>query len=325
MGLGTPGGPQSPFEAAADLNPRSLIPQGLLAFRDRSEGWLDWLDALPRLVRETLDDWELIPDGESRHGFCALVVPVVEKDGRRCAVKFSWPHDEEEHEHLALQALQGNGMVRLYRANPGRHVMLLERLNSDRDLRGVDVIEACAIVAGFYTRLHIPALPQLRTLSSYIDRWTRNLAALDRDAPIPRRLVERAVSLATSFIADDATDSVMIHGDLHYENVLAAEREPWLVIDPKPMAGDPHYEVAPMLWNRWDEAVASGNAARAVRRRLETIVDAAGLDEDRAKSWVVVRMMHNALWCIEDDPTLADEKTPDYLTMCIAVTKAMTD
>ena len=55
----------------------------------------------------------------------------------------------------------------------------------------------------------------------------------------------------------------MIHGDLHYENVLAADREPWLAIDPKPMAGDPHYEVAPMLWNRWDEVVASGTCGTA--------------------------------------------------------------
>ena len=64
------------------------------------------------------------------------------------------------------------------------------------------------------------------------------------------------------------TDARLIHGDLHYENVLAADREPWLVIDPKPMAGDPHYELAPMLWNRWDEVVASGDVRDAVRRAV---------------------------------------------------------
>ena len=83
----------------------------------------------------------------------------------------------------------------------------------------------------------------------------------------------------------------MIHGDLHYENVLAGDREPWLVIDPKPMSGDPHYELAPMLWNRWDEAVATGDLRIALRRRFHTLVDAAGLDEDRARDWVVVRMV----------------------------------
>ena len=73
---------------------------------------------------------------------------------------------------------------------------------------------------------------------------------------MPSRLVDQAVSLGRDFVTDPAIDSRMIHGDLHYFNVLAADREPWLVIDPKPMAGDPHYEVAPMLWNRWEEVVA---------------------------------------------------------------------
>ena len=120
-------------------------------------------------------------------------------------------------------------------------------------------------------------------------RWTERLAQLPADAMVPRRLVEQAVSLGRAFVADTATDARMIHGDLHYENVLAADREPWLVIDPKPMTGDPHYEVAPMLWNRWEEVVASGDVRGALRRRFHTLVDVAGLDEQRARDWVVVR------------------------------------
>lgn len=85
----------------------------------------------------------------------------------------------------------------------------------------------------------LPALPQLRTLTSYVDRWTAALAALPRSAPVPRRLVEQAVSLGRDFVADSASVGTMIHCDLHYENVLAADREPWLVIDPKPVSGDP--------------------------------------------------------------------------------------
>ena len=72
------------------------------------------------------------------------------------------------------------------------------------------------------------------------------------------------------------------------------------MIDPKPMAGDPHYEVAPMLWNRLDEVVARATCATRVRRRFHTLVDTAGLDEDRARDWVVVRELHNALWALED-------------------------
>ena len=100
------------------------------------------------------------------------------------------------------------------------------------------------------------------------------------------------------------------------------------MIDPKPLSGDPHYEVAPLLWNRWDEVVESGRVRDAVRRRFFTVVDAAGLDEARARDWVVVREMHNALWTIQDaqanDRALGPEEQ-DWLTISIAVAKAVQD
>jgi streptomycin 6-kinase len=174
--------------------------------------------------------------------------------------------------------------------------------------------------------LHVPALPQLRRLSSYVERWTDRLAGLPSDAPVPRRLVEQAVSLGRGFVRDEATDARTIHGDLHYENVLAADREPWLVIDPKPVAGDPHYEVAPMLWNRWEEVVRSGNVRAAVRRRFHTVVDTALLDEDRARDWVVVRELHNALWTIEEAAAAArglSGEDRDAITAAVAIAKAV--
>ena len=83
-----------------------------------------------------------------------------------------------------------------------------------------------------------------------------------------------------------------------------------------------------MLWNRWDEVVASGNVRDAVRRRFHTLVDAAGLDEDRARDWVVVRELHNALWAVEDATGAAgalDADDRDGLTTAIAVAKAVQD
>jgi streptomycin 6-kinase len=165
-------------------------------------------------------------------------------------------------------------------------------------------------------------------LSTYIHDWTERLDRLAPDAPVPHRLVEQAVSLGRSFVADDGTDSVMIHGDLHYDNVLAGRREPWLVIDPKPMAGDPHYEVAPLLWNRWGEVVGSATVRDAVRRRFHTVVDAAGLDEDRARDWVVVRELHNVLWTIEDARTVSRPLSAEdrsWITTSVTIAKAVQD
>jgi streptomycin 6-kinase len=179
-----------------------------------------------------------------------------------------------------------------------------------------------------YPRLHVPALPQLRPLTSYVDRWNDRLAALPREAPVPRRLVEQAVSLGRTLGSDAASTGVTVHTDLHYANVLAGDREPWLVIDPKPVSGDPHYEVAPLLWNRWDEVAASGRVRDTVRRRFHTVVDAAGFDEDRARGWVVVRALHNVLWALEDAQQAARTSTPGehaWVTTMLTLAKAVQD
>jgi streptomycin 6-kinase len=296
------------------------LPQAVLDMRDRGEDWAAWVDGLPALATGLLDEWDLTVDGALMNGFCSLVVPVVTADGERAALKLHTDADadESEFEALALQRWHGDGTVLLLRADPRRWALLLERLHP-RDLLTVGDTEACEIVAGLYGRIHVPALPQLRTLTSYVERWTDDLVALPNDVPIPRRMREQCVSLARDLVADPASVGRIIHGDLHHMNVLAGDREPWLVIDPKPMSGDPHYEPAPMLWNRWEDIVA-GDARSNLRRRFHTLVDVAGLDEDRARDWVVVRMIHNASWAVIDgDPD------DDYLTMCFTVAKAVQD
>jgi streptomycin 6-kinase len=292
------------------------LPPTFLAHADRDEQWAAWVDSVPRMVRDLLDEWGLAVDGEPTHGHTALVVPV-RADGRPAVLKVAWPHEEGQHEILGLQHWHGNGAVQLLRADPHRNAMLLERLLTD-DLNQVGDIEACEIVANLYARLHVPAPPPLLTLSSYIHEWTDDLERLPRAAPIPRRIVEQAVHLGRDFVDDPATDGVLIHGDLHYENVLAGDREPWLAIDPKPVSGDPHYEVAPLLWNRWDEIVDSGDVRAAVRRRFHAVVDAASLDEERARDWIIVREAHDAMWAIED-------REPDQVTTAIAIIKAVQD
>jgi streptomycin 6-kinase len=296
----------------------------------RGPDWIGWVDGLPGLVDSVAGDWQLTGDGPPTHGFCSIVLPVRTAGGRPAALKVAFPDDESEHEHLALQHWQGCGAVRLLRADPHRRAMLLERLHPE-DLTGVRDLEACEIVAGLYPMLHVPALPQLRTVTSYVDRWLAALAGMPRNAPIPRRLVEQALSLGRDLVADPASTGVIVHGDLHYENVLAGDREPWLVIDPKAMSGDPHYEPAPMLWNRMEELSArrsEQSLRNGLRRRFHTLVDAAGLDEDRARDWAVVRMVLNAHWAVEDaeraDRDLSVEER-DWITCCIAIAKAVQD
>ena len=293
------------------------LPPGILAMADRGEEWAAWVSALPRVAREVTHEWQLSVDGTVGHGHCSLVVPVRTTSGRPAVLKLGYPDRESEHEPLALQHWHGDGTVQLLRADPHRRAMLLERLH-DETLDELWDLEACEVVADRYRRLHIPAPPQLRRLSTELVRWQAQLGAMPRSAPVPHRLVEQSLAIAADLVGDDGTDGRLVHGDLHYDNVLAGDREPWLVIDPKPLSGDPHFEPAPMLWNRWDEVVSSGNVRDAVRRRFHTILDAAGLDEDRARDWVVLRVVLNAVWELE-------EAVPDAaaITRSITIAKAV--
>jgi streptomycin 6-kinase len=285
----------------------------------RGPQWAIWVDALPAIVELVMRQWEIRPDGVPTNGHCSLVIPVRTADGAAAVLKLGFPDEESEHEHLGLRRWGGHGAVRLLSADPRHRALLLERLGAT-DLAGVPAGEACRVVAGLYRSLHVPALPSLRSLTSYLERWTADLAGLARSGPVPRRLVEQAVALGRDLGADRSVPDAVIHTDLHYGNVLAGQRDhPWLAIDPKPVNGDPHYEIAPMLWNRWDEI--SGDVREGVRRRLWILVDAAGFDEDRARAWVVVRMIHNAMWAVQG-ATMYD---PAWLTRCIAVAKAVQD
>lgn len=293
----------------------SELPHAVRTMAGRGPQWASWVATLPTLSREAVAQWRLRIDGPAGYGYCSLVVPVRTSDGAAAVLKIGFPDDESEHEHLALRRWGGDGAVRLLSADPHRRALLLERLEPT-DLRAVSDIEACEVVGRLYRHLHVPAMPQLRTLESYLHRWNAELAALPRSAPIPHRLVEQALALSTDLTAGPAPSRV-IHTDLHYANVLAAQREPWLAIDPKPINGDPHYEIAPMLWNRWGEL--AGDVRGGVLRRFYTLIDAAGFDEARARAWVLVRMVHNAMWALQDGP----HAEPGWLTTCIALAKAV--
>jgi streptomycin 6-kinase len=276
----------------------------------------------------------------------ALVLPVRRRDDSAAVLKVTWPHPEARHEHLALRRWGGRGAVRLLAADPSRWAMLLERLDAGRDLRALPVDDACRVLGELLHRLDVPALPQTARLSEEARRW----AALLQDAPdvspagggpIPRRLLDRARQLALELSADADVDARLVNQDLHYENVLASGdvagaargdggdvagaargdggREPWLAIDPTPLAGEPAFAVAPAVWNRFEEAVATRDVRAALRRRVEVVCEVAGVDEDRAFAWTVVREAVNALWEAE----VPEPDTPAVLTRKVAAIKAM--
>ncbi|MFI7463957.1 aminoglycoside phosphotransferase family protein [Nonomuraea sp. NPDC049646] len=284
---------------------RIMVPEALTASHVKIDGERGraWSAGLPALAERYLEEWELrLDEGRPMHGVVSLVLPVVRQDGSKAALKLQPVTDENATEAPGLRTWAGNGSVLLLDDDPETGTLLLERLDSGRPLSAVpDDTEALTILTGLLGRLTaFPAPPGLRRLG---DIAAQMLADVDRaTAALPREQdrfwLRRCADAVAELVAEPGDR--LLHWDLHYDNVLAAEREPWLAIDPKPLAGDPGFDLWPALDNRWDAVVATGDPLKAVLRRFDLMVDGLGLDPARAAGWTLGRILQNALWDVED-------------------------
>ena len=252
-----------------------------------------WLTQLPELVQELYAAWGLRPDGAPMHGGLGVAVPVV-RSGEPCVLKLAWPDDSTAHAAIALATWGGRGAAKLLAARPEVGALLIERLDSARSLNDIAIDPAVEIAGGLLRRLAVPAPPSVPRqaelvaglIASLQERWER----LGR--PLERRLIDAAVAEATEL--NTSGDALLVNWDLHYENILAGTREPWLAIDPKVVAGEVEYGVAQLLWTRLDEI----DGRSGLRRRFESLIEAAGLDAERARRWSLVRCVDYWLWGI---------------------------
>ncbi|MEI8406992.1 MULTISPECIES: aminoglycoside phosphotransferase family protein [unclassified Kribbella] len=278
------------------------IPAKLL--KNHGEKSAEWLAGLPGAAAEYIDRWELTVTGEPLNGEASLILPVVRRDGTEAMLKLQPANDESESEALALRTWNHDDVVEVLEDDPATSTILLERLQP-RTLDDLpDHVEATRILAEILTRLiAVPAPPGIRRLKDIAEKMVGDapmLIPLLSD-PAERRLVRRFVAQLEEVLPEPGDR--LLHWDLHYYNVMAGQRQPWLVIDPKPLAGDPGFELMPALWNRWDELVATGDLTGAIRARFDLMLDITGIDRDRALGWTAGRILQNVLWDAEDGET----------------------
>ncbi|MFF0097492.1 aminoglycoside phosphotransferase family protein [Streptomyces canus] len=273
------------------------IPEELAAAQERYNGdqGREFIASLPTLIEDFLERWQLRPDGSPMHGVAALVLPVVRRaDGAPAALKLQLLDEESAGEPLALRLWDGDGAVRLLGHDPVTHTMLLERLDSTRMLSTLPgTRDAVLVIAGLLAHLTAgPAPAGMRRLGdiarAMLDRTPEALKRIP-DPDVRRTVADCAAAVRE--VVDEPGDR-LLHWDLHDENVLASERAPWLAIDPKPLAGDPGFELWPALDNRFD--------ADEITWRFDAMTDVLGLDRARARAWTLGRLLQNSLWDIED-------------------------
>ncbi|MFC7997594.1 MULTISPECIES: aminoglycoside phosphotransferase family protein [Streptomyces] len=280
------------------------VPDALAASQAKYNGAAGraFIDALPELAAGFLDRWGLRLDGSAMHGWAALVLPVVAGDGTPAVLKLQILDAETEGEPVALRLWDGDGAVRLLDHDPATGTMLLERLDPTRTLAHVaDSREAALVVARLLAHLTAtPAPPGLRHLGDIargmLERTPRVLERVPD--PADRRLIADCAA-AVREVVDEPGDR-LLHWDLHYENVLGSERAAWLAIDPKPLAGDPAFDLMPALDNRYEPG--------ETRWRFDAMTDVLGLDRERARAWTLGRVLQNCLWNVEDGDPLEREQ-----------------
>jgi len=225
---------------------------------------------------ECIAQWDLrlgepYPPGAAGHAVRAEL-----PDGTPAVLKVSTPHREAEQEADALERWDGDGAVRLLARDDERHALLLERCEPGTFLS--ESANALDVLIGLLPRLW-KSPDGFHTLADEAACWAEHLP---RECSDPS-LLEPALHYIRE-LAPTQGEQVLVHQDLHGENVLAAQREPWLVIDPKPLAAEREFAAASIV-----RSFELGHSKRDVVYRLDRLCAELELDRDRALGWTVVQ------------------------------------
>jgi streptomycin 6-kinase len=200
-------------------------------------------------------------------------------------LKIQWPDDECAHEADALKVWNGAGAVRLLAHDGERHALLIERCQPGTYLAAAAGVDALAVLIDLLPRLWKVVGPPFKSLREEALGWAATLYA-DWDAagrPCERVLVDATAEFLDQ-LASSQGEHVLVHQDLHGENVLAAQREPWLVIDPKPLAGEREFSLAPII-----RSGELGHSQQEVIYRLDRLSSELRLDRDRVRRWTIAQ------------------------------------
>ena len=261
------------------------IPHELAANCSKSPERLAWLERLPNAAREIQRKWSLELDAplETDEASCSYVAPVLRADGTPAILKLGMPHMEAEHEIQGLRFWDGNPTVRLYEAEDDLGAMLLERCSPGSTLRTLPEPEQDVVISDLLRRLwrEPPASNGFRPLSALTEYWSAK--TLERVEEWPDAGLVREGLRLFEKLPRNAPREVLLATDLHAGNVLRAEREPWLVIDPKPFVGDPAYDATQHLFNCQPGLRADVNGT------IRSFADHLRVDAERVRLWIFAR------------------------------------
>jgi streptomycin 6-kinase len=258
---------------------------GLAANCRKSPERAAWLDRLPDVLRSLEHVWALTLDAplHAEESSCSYVAAVRLANGTPAVLKVGMPHMEGEHEIQGLRFWDGDPTVRLLEADDQLGALLLERCKPGTTLRVLAEHDQDLVISGLLRRLWRPPFaPHLfRSLSTLTEYWTNETLGQSEQWP-DMGLIREGLRLFKE-LPRNATREVLLATDLHAGNVLQAEREPWLVIDPKPFVGDPAYDATQHLFN------CRERLRRDPDKTIRSFADLAGIEQERVRLWTFAR------------------------------------
>ncbi len=271
--------------------------EGLAWMKGSVEG-RDWLARLPGLVEDCAEQWSLTLGEPFAYAFASLALPATRPDGSGAVVKIQFPDRESEDEAAALELIDGDGAVRLIAYDVVRRALLLERAVPGTPLKQLDPDRALDVFVDLLPRLWKPAGARFRSLSDEAAWWAGSLPdAFERAGrPFERALLDSALGAIETLSATQG-EQVLVNQDMHADNVIRAEREPWLLIDPKPLAGEREFGIAATVRGR-----ELGHSREAVVHRLDRLTAELHLDRERARGWALAQTIAWAFDGGETDP-----------------------
>lgn len=254
------------------------------------ESGVAWLAELPMLVELSAAKWGLrVGQPFEGPGQVSWTSPVVRADGTDAVLKVALPHADARHQVAALRAYNGEGAVRLLEASDDGWALLLERCRPGTPLGALSIDESNQVVVGLLPKLwSAPVTGPFPALGDVASEWVRRFAVAAPKAGYDPTIVQLAVSVAAK-LGTDTPDEVLLHGDMGGGNVLAAERQPWLAIDPLPLVGDPAYDLAQLLATRMRRLREVADPVSELRRQIASLSAVLGLDRMRVAGWALVK------------------------------------
>lgn len=262
----------------------------------------EWVANLPELVDKTAQLWALDLRNPITPISYSYVVPVRLPGGEPAILKLRYPGPDTRREIEALRTYAGRGAVRLLRSDLERGALLMETASPGHDAAMLNDQDAAQALVMIMKSLHSASLrseyfPTTETWGKGFGRYLRTHP--DGQGPLPADLVEAAAKLYSQ-LEDTATAPVLLHGDLHHENMLFDQNRGWLAVDPQGVIGEPAYEMGAFLRNPIEQLAEQPDLAARSRQRVELLSALSGIDNQRITGWGAAQAVLSAIWAWED-------------------------